>query len=104
MENDPNVLTDNVAKVMSVDSSDPVIPKSSWLWLKDSKGVPSVTLTFATVAFAVTTTAYILSMFESIGRFNVRTFDVGACGSYFGTVMALYWGRRWTEAKYNNQG
>ena len=76
-------------------------PKNSWLWIKDSKGNGSVSLTFATVSFVVTTVAYVLSMFESIGRVTFRSFDVGACGAYFGTIMALYWGRRWTEAKYD---
>jgi hypothetical protein len=83
-----------------VKKSTAVKPSNSWLWIKDSKGFASVSLTFATVSFFVTTAAYIVSIFQSIGPVTFRQFDVGACGSYFGTIMALYWGRKWTEAKY----
>lgn len=75
--------------------------KDSWLWIRDSKGYGSVTVTFATVAFWVTTLAYILSIFEKIGPFTVRPFDVAACGAYFVPILTLYFGRKFTEAKYN---
>jgi hypothetical protein len=75
---------------------------SSWFWIKDTKGYPSVSLTFASVSFLVTTFAYVASIFEKIGEISIRSFDSGACGAYFGTIMALYWGRKWTEAKYIN--
>lgn len=96
-------MAENNVEKQDDDVEEVVKPKNSWLWIKDSKGYGSVTLTFATVAFTVTTITYILSMFESIGRVTFRPFDVGACGSYFGTIMALYFGRKWTEAKYKPQ-
>jgi hypothetical protein len=75
----------------------------SFLWIKDSKGYGSVTVTFATVAFWVTTFTYIASMFERIGPVTIRPFDVAACSAYFVPVLTLYFGRKMTEAKYNGQ-
>jgi hypothetical protein len=76
-------------------------PKASWIWLKDSSGYPSVTVTMLTVSFWVTTIVYIISQIQSIGPVTFRGFDVGACGAYFGAILALYFGRRFTDAKYN---
>lgn len=73
---------------------------SPWFWIRGSNGEKSVTLTFATVSFLITSAAYLTSMLESVGTVTFKQFDVAACGSYFGTIMALYFGRRWTEAKY----
>jgi hypothetical protein len=77
-----------------------ITPKKSWFWFTDTQGHQSVSLTFATISFAVTTLAYITSMVQNIGPVTFRNFDVGACGAYFGTVMALYFGRKFTEAKF----
>ena len=85
---------------MSNDKS--ITKNSSWFWIKDTKGYASVSLTFASVSFAITTFAYAASIFEKIGDITIRPFDSGACGAYFGTIMALYWGRKWTEAKYTS--
>jgi hypothetical protein len=73
--------------------------KDSWLWIKDSKGYGSVTVTFMTVAFWVTTLAYILSIVDHIGPVQIRPFDVAACSAYFIPILTLYFGRKWTEAK-----
>ena len=75
-------------------------PKPAWFWMKDDKGNSSVTVTFVTVAFWVTTFLYIASAFESLGPIHFRTFDVAACGAYFAPLLALYWGRKHTDAKY----
>lgn len=76
--------------------------KPAWYWIKDSKGYGSVTVTFTTVAFWVTTVAYILSMVEKIGPVAIRPFDVAACSAYFIPILTLYFGRKWTEAKMGN--
>ncbi len=78
-------------------------PKSSWLWLKDSNGNASATVTFATIAFWVTTLAYLMSIVEKIGPLEVRPFDVAACGSYLIPILGLYFGRRWTDAKLGSK-
>jgi hypothetical protein len=79
---------------------DPVKVPDSWLWIRDSKGNGSVTVTFITIAFFVTTLAYVLSVVEHIGSVAFKPFDVAACSAYFGTLCALVWGRRYTEAKF----
>lgn len=75
--------------------------KPTWYWVKDSKGFGSVTVTFVTIAFFATTAAYILSMIEKIGPVAIRPFDVGACSAYFIPILTLYFGRKYTEAKFN---
>ena len=76
-------------------------PKTSWFWIKDSAGYPSVSITMLSISFVVTTMAYILSIVHKIGPFEFGTFDVAACGSYFGVILAAYCTRRYTDAKFN---
>ena len=82
---------------------DPTKVADSWLWVKDTKGYGSVTVTLVTIAFFVTTLAYVLSIVESIGPVNIRPFDVGACSAYFIPLLTLYFGRKWTESKSSNK-
>lgn len=77
----------------------PETPKTSWLWIKDSDGKASASVTLLTVSFWVTTLIYILSAVQKVGPLEFRPFDVGAAGSYFIPVLTLYFGRRWTDAK-----
>lgn len=84
------------------DAKKALVMRSPWFWVRDTQGHGSVTVTLVAVSFVVTTIAYILSVFEKIGPFVVRPFDVAASGSYFGIILALYGGRKWTEAKYTN--
>ena len=74
--------------------------KQSWLWLKDSSGYPSVTVTLIAVSFWVTTFAYVASIFHKIGPVEIREFDVGACAAYFSPILALYFGRKFTDTKF----
>jgi hypothetical protein len=74
----------------------------SRLWIKDASGKPSMSATFASVAFIATTFAYVSSIFEKIGPLTPRPFDAGACGSYLIPLITLYFGRRWTDSKTNN--
>ena len=75
---------------------------SAWYWIKDAKGTASVTVTFATVSFWVTTFAYIMSIVEKLGPVSIRPFDVSACSSYLIPILTLYFGRRYTEAKFSS--
>jgi len=79
----------------------PETPKASWFWLKNSSGEPSMSVTFLTISFLVTTFGYVASMFEQIGPLQVRPFDASACGTYFIPLLTLYFGRRWTDAKFS---
>lgn len=83
----------------SVSDPTPDVPKASWIWLKDSAGFPSVTVTFATVSFWVTTLLYITSAVGKIGPVEFRPFDVAAASAYFVPILTLYFGRKWTDAK-----
>lgn len=80
---------------------DPGTVKPAWYWIKDSAGHGSVTVTLVFVAFWVTTASYVLSMFEKIGPVQLRPFDVAACSAYLGPILAVYFGRKWTDAKFN---
>lgn len=75
--------------------------KDSWLWIKDSRGYGSVSVTILCISFWVTTFAYILSLFEGeFHGFKLKPFDVGASSAYFGACLAMYTARKWTAAKY----
>ena len=79
--------------------------KTSWIWIRDTNGRPSMSATFASVAFWITTLAYVLSMFESVGPLKFREFNVAACGAYLVPILTLYFSRRWTsdvQSKKNN--
>lgn len=83
-----------------IESTDPGTVKPAWYWIKDSNGYGSVTVTLVFVSFWVTTAAYVLSIFEKVGTFQVRPFDVAACSAYLGPILAVYFGRKWTDAKF----
>jgi hypothetical protein len=77
-------------------------PAMSRIWMKDSSGYPSVTITFLFVSFWITTIAYVLSIVSKIGPVDIRPFDVGACGAYFGIIFSAYIARRYTDARWGN--
>lgn len=73
--------------------------KPNLWWIRNSKGYGSVTLTFVTIAFIVVTLAYIASIVEKVGPLTMRPFDSGACAAYFTPLLALYFGRKWSDSK-----
>jgi hypothetical protein len=72
---------------------------SPFYLLKDAKGEKSLTSTLVLVSFAVTTLAYVFSIFEKLGTLEPRPFDVAACSTYLIPILTLYFGRRWTDSK-----
>jgi len=104
---DPSAPSTTTTTTTSVVVSTPITPadpsevKPAWYWIRDSKGYGSVTVTMIFVAFWVTTLAYILSMFDKVGPVSIRPFDVSACGVYFTPILTLYFGRKFTDAKFN---
>lgn len=79
----------------------------SRLWIISADGKPTISGTFATVAFVTTTLVYIASIFEKIGPVTIRNFDPTACAAYLTPVLALYFGRRRDDSKSpreNNTG
>lgn len=73
--------------------------KTSWVWIRATDGKPSMSATFATVAFVATTALYIATSFDKIGPFTMRPFDPTVCAAYLMPVLMLYFGRRATDAK-----
>lgn len=71
-------------------------------WFKNTSGEESASLTFAIIAFIVTTLSYLLSIFPKIGNFETRPFDPGACAAYLTPILTLYFSRRFTEVKYSH--
>lgn len=76
-------------------------PKPSRLWIVGTDGKPSMSATFATVAFLTTTAVYVASVFEKIGKLSIRPFDPTVCAAYLMPVLMLYFGRRHDENKFN---
>lgn len=74
--------------------------KSKSYWLKSTFGEPSISTTFAVVAFVVTTAAFVGSLFEKIGNVTFRPFDAAACGAYLTPILTLYFSRRYTDKKF----
>ena len=81
-------------------TTDPAEVRPAWYWVKDAKGHGSVTVTLILISFWVTTIAYILSLFEKLGSLPIRPFDVAACSTYFIPILTLYFGRKFTDAKF----
>jgi hypothetical protein len=73
-------------------------PKVSKLWIRDTRGYPSLSVTLVVVAFTVTTLAYVLSIVEKIGPLQIRAFDVQACGVYLVPILCHYWARKQTDS------
>lgn len=83
--------------IMSDDKKKKTVP---WWWMRNDKGSQSVSVTFAAVSFIVTTLVYLGSAFEKVGPIAFRSFDVSAAATYFIPVLSLYFGRKFTDAKY----
>ena len=58
--------------------------------------------TFAVVAFAVTTFAYVASVFTKVGPVTFHSFDSTACSTYLIPILGLYFSRRWADSKWSD--
>jgi len=72
------------------------------IFIKNSKGEQSVSLTMVVVSFILVSILYVLSAFDSIGNVKLRTFDSTATSIYFVTVCGLYFGRKQTDKKHDD--
>lgn len=77
-------------------------PKTSWLWIKNSNGESSASITFLYIAFWITTAMFILG---HIGEINIgdakiafNEFDSTAAAVYYVPLMMLYFKRREFES------
>ena len=73
--------------------------KSSRIWIRNTNGEPSMSATFAVIAFFTTTAMYVASFFEKIGPVTIRPFDPGICAAYLVPTLTLYFGRRTVDTK-----
>jgi hypothetical protein len=96
-------MSENNTEEKLIPEKELIKPQTSWIWIKDTNGTPSVTVTFATIAFWVTTLSYILSIVETVGSLHIRAFDVAACSSYLIPILSLYFGRKFTDAKFGGK-
>ena len=67
-------------------------------WIRDTRGRPSASLTFAVVAFLVVTLSYLCGMLVHVGPVEFRSFDPAASSAYLVPILTLYFGRRFTES------
>lgn len=74
---------------------DPVEIPDSWWLIRGSNGKGSVSTTLLVVAFFLTAASYALNMFNVPW---VKPFDVAATASFLTPLVALYFGRRHSEA------
>lgn len=69
------------------------------MWIKNTSGQKSASLTFVSIAFGIVTLWLLLSVFSKIGHIEIREFDAGSAMAYLTPLLALYFGRRWTDGK-----
>jgi hypothetical protein len=44
-----------------------------------------------------------VSLVDSVGDIKFREFDVGAVSAYLIPILGLYFGRKWTDSKTNQE-
>lgn len=69
------------------------------MWLKNTAGQPSASLTFAFIGFIVVTLWLVVSIIAKVGNIEIRQFDSAQAMGYLLPLLALYFGRRWTDGK-----
>lgn len=69
------------------------------LWFKNTSGQPSASLTFATIGFSVVTLWLLVSIVAKLGRVEIRPFSGAEAMAYLTPLLALYFGRRWTDGR-----
>ncbi len=69
------------------------------MWVKNTSGQKSASLTFAAVGFTVVTLWLVVSIVSKIGHIEIRQFDGATAMAYLTPLLALYFGRRWTDGK-----
>lgn len=65
--------------------------------LKQSDGRPSASFTMMVIAFTVITLWLLISIVEQAWGLTFRQFSSTDAMAYFSPLLALYFGRRWTD-------
>ena len=66
--------------------------------LKNSEGNPSLSYTMVYTTFFVSLLWYLVSI---INVPHIRAFDVTVASGFLSPLLALYFGRKWTDSKNN---
>lgn len=66
------------------------------IWIKNSEGEPSASLTMSTVAFVVVTLWLLTWLIATPFGAPVPAFDAATAMAYLTPILALYFGRRWS--------
>lgn len=76
------------------------------IFIKNENGKPSVSLTMVVIAFLLTALSFTLNMFNFTlyTWLTLRPFDVPAVTAFFTPILALYFGRRFTNDKNCTNG
>lgn len=70
--------------------------------LKQSDGKKSASFTMMVIAFVVITLWLFISIIEEAWGLTFRAFSSTDAMAYFSPLLALYFGRRWTEKDNGN--
>lgn len=68
--------------------------------LNNSEGKPSLSYTMVYTAFCVSLLWYLVSI---VNVPHIRAFDVTVATGFLSPLLALYFGRRWSDAKNSQQ-
>lgn len=71
--------------------------------LTNSAGTKSASYTMMIIAFTVVTLWLLVSIVAKVGNIEIRPFSASEAMSYLTPILALYWGRRWSEDKTNSE-
>ena len=74
---------------------------SHGLWLKNTQGQPSASLTMAFIGFLIVTLWLLISIFSKIGKIEIREFDASQAMQYLLPLLCLYGGRRYTDGRFS---
>ena len=69
------------------------------IWLKNTKGEPSASLSMAVITFSVILVHYILWVVGAALGLIIPPFDASNAMMFLGPMLGLYWGRRSTSVK-----
>lgn len=74
------------------------------LWIKNTEGKPSASLTMAFVAFILVSAWLVTWVVAALFKVEVPAFDVASAMGYLSPLLMLYFGRRFTDTKGTKTG
>lgn len=74
------------------------------LYIKDTNGKPSASLTLSVIAFILTSVWFLISFLHiKVGSWEPRQFNETAAIAFLIPCLSLYWGRRFSDNKQLQQ-